>query len=95
VLCAAIYRIVQEAMTNALRHGEPSEVAIALMRCEGGLNVVVTDNGRGCEPGALKQGLGIAGIRERVAALGGTVAFAARAEGGLSVSAHFPLQTAS
>lgn len=70
----AIYRVVQEALQNALRHADASEVQVFLA-CEGGyVRMELSDDGRGFDEGSQrgKAGLGLASMRERVQLLGGT-----------------------
>lgn len=71
------YRVVQEAVSNAVRHGQPHEVRIALRVVSGRrLTVSVADDGRGQgEASGAGGGLGLVGMRERVAALGGDLSF--------------------
>jgi two-component system sensor histidine kinase UhpB len=67
-----LYRIEQECLTNASKHATASEVAIELVRREdGSVALHIADNGVGFEPRAVRPGLGLLGMRERVAALGG------------------------
>ncbi|MFG2591777.1 sensor histidine kinase [Streptomyces sp. NPDC048438] len=66
---ATVYRIIQEALTNVVRHARASRVTVELDHSPAGLTVTVTDDGRG--PGTT-TGLGLVGIRERAAAHGGT-----------------------
>ncbi|MFD4559697.1 sensor histidine kinase [Streptomyces sp. NPDC058469] len=87
----AVYRIVQEALTNAARHAGPAKVSVQLDYGDGDLTIRVEDDGAG-DPGCPpKPGIGLTGMRERVAALGGTLHTAPRAEGGFSVRAELPL----
>jgi signal transduction histidine kinase len=66
----AVYRVVQEALVNAVRHAEARHVSIALL-CRGGrLRVMVKDDGKGFDPG-ITRGLGILGMQERIVRLGG------------------------
>ncbi len=67
-----IYRIVQEAMSNAVRHGRPSWIGIAITGGVGEIVLEVSDNGAG-SPAAERPGFGLVGMRERVAALAGTI----------------------
>ncbi|MFB7027968.1 MULTISPECIES: sensor histidine kinase [unclassified Streptomyces] len=67
---ASVYRIVQEALTNVVRHAGARTVGVRLAHADGVLRVTVTDDGRGPRPGS--GGHGLVGIRERAAAHGGT-----------------------
>ncbi|MCW6005523.1 GAF domain-containing sensor histidine kinase, partial [Micromonospora sp. CPCC 205371] len=69
-----VYRIAQEALHNALRHGEPATVSVDLTAAEGRVVLTVTDDGRGFDPGARAQ----AGRRARLPAGGGAPAGAGR-----------------
>jgi signal transduction histidine kinase len=87
------YRIVQEALTNATRHARAEAVTVHLSfgdSAGGGLTVVVDDDGVG---GPVVAGNGIAGMRERAAAVGGTVDAGPRPGGGFRVTAHLPVAT--
>ena len=88
---AALYRIAQEALTNAARHGRPGHVRIALAEEAGTLALTVEDDGRGLHP-ATPQGRGLLGIRERVAAYGGALTLSPAAPHGLRVRATFPFE---
>jgi signal transduction histidine kinase len=70
---AAIYRIVQEAMTNVVKHARATFALVYLRSEQGRLQVSIEDNGVGFDPAVARRGLGLIGIRERVAHLGGTV----------------------
>jgi len=90
------YRIVQEALTNVARHAGPATATVRVVYGEGDVTVQVDDDGGG-RPGAARQpttGNGIAGMRERVAALGGDLDAGPRPEGGFRVRARFPLNGA-
>jgi signal transduction histidine kinase len=88
----AAYRIVQEALTNVRRHAGPAATANVRVAYETGqLNVVVTDTGAG--PAAStedSEGNGIPGMRERAAALGGSLTTAAGPGGGFQVTVTLP-----
>ena len=91
-LATALFRIVQEALTNVSRHAQGTAVKLEL-GIEGDCVVLqITDNGRGItESVASGPGsLGILGMRERAAALGGVLEVVPRAEGGTRVAAWFP-----
>ncbi|AOR32060.1 two-component sensor histidine kinase [Streptomyces fodineus] len=87
----AAYRIVQESLTNALKHAAPGPVRVTLGQTDGALRVEVTSPYRpGDTPRAPGSGSGLTGMRERATLLGGT--FAAGAKAGLwTVRATFPL----
>jgi signal transduction histidine kinase len=70
---AALYRIVQEALTNVAKHARATLALIYLRRAGESVLVTIEDNGVGFEPGQARRGLGLIGIRERVAHLQGTV----------------------
>ena len=89
-LCA--YRIVQEALTNAIKHAGPSRVKVRLRWTRGALELDVSDNG--CGPIAVNgdsTGHGIAGMRERTELYGGDIRAGAGADGGFAVQARLPL----
>ncbi len=84
------YRIVQEALTNTLRHASARRAEVEVRTQDGVLELDVRDDGRG---GGFADGAGrgIAGMRERAALLGGTLEAGPRPEGGFRVHARFPL----
>jgi signal transduction histidine kinase len=87
----AAYRIVQEALTNVRRHGGPDSAArLTLVYEPDSLGVRVVNNG--APVGEPVQGNGIAGMRERATALGGTLRAGPRAEGGFEVVADLPVR---
>ena len=85
---AALYRFVQEAMSNALSHGNATEVRIAFRRERGFLVVGVADNGVGAV--TIIEGIGLQGMRERLLSLGGSVE-AGSSPVGFLVEARLPL----
>ncbi|MFE0253925.1 sensor histidine kinase [Streptomyces sp. NPDC059010] len=87
----AMYRIVQEALTNAARHAGPAKVGVQLAYGEGDLTIQVEDDGSADPSSPPTPGIGLTGMRERVTALGGTLDAAPRAEGGFAVRARLPL----
>ena len=68
-----LYRIVQEALTNASRHGHATEVKIFMVREENCLRILIRDNGIGCDN--IKKGFGLHHMSERVGMLGGTLEY--------------------
>ena len=87
----AVFRCVQEALTNALKHAQASRIELAVRRRDGRLEATIEDNGQGSALGATVSGHGLVGMRERVVALGGSLEAAAGAEGGFRVSMSLPL----
>jgi signal transduction histidine kinase len=86
-----LYRIVQEALTNIARHADASRVSILLTRKNGGVAAVVEDDGRGFEP-AEAEGLGLVGMRERVALAGGRLQVETAPGSGTTLVAEVPLR---
>jgi signal transduction histidine kinase len=66
-----LYRIIQEALTNAVKHAGAERVELALIDEGGMLRIRVADDGRGFDPGAETVGFGLTGVRERIGLLGG------------------------
>jgi signal transduction histidine kinase len=92
----AAYRVVQESLTNVLRHAGPASATVRLSHRPDRLTVRVSDTGRGVPgdggaPAESPGGHGIVGMRERVTALGGTFEAGPAATGGFQVQAAFPL----
>ncbi|OLF16933.1 sensor histidine kinase [Actinophytocola xanthii] len=87
----AVHRVVQESLTNAARHAPGAEVLVRIERAAGTV-VVTVDNSAGNAPAPTSGGggNGVAGLRERVRLLGGTVAAGPRA-GGFTVTARLPV----
>jgi signal transduction histidine kinase len=87
----AVYRIVQEALTNVARHAHPAAALVKLAYTDDSIEIVVEDDGlRAGEPNGY-GGNGIAGMRERVVALGGDFSAGPRADVGFEVRARLPL----
>lgn len=86
---AAAYRIVQESLTNVLRHAEATRVTVAAHVAGDRLLVRVADDGRGAGP-RLVPGSGISGMRERASLLGGSLVVHDDQEGGFVVHADLP-----
>jgi signal transduction histidine kinase len=88
----AAYRIVQEALTNSRRHAGPATATVLLRYAGDGLTVQVGDGGTGhVWAGEDGGGNGVAGMRERAQALGGSSEIGPRPEGGFRVRAHLPV----
>ncbi len=89
----AAYRVVQEGLSNAIRHGRPTRVEVSLSAEDGGLVVAVADNGAHdpAEP-RREPGYGIIGMRERVAQAGGVLDIGQGRGGGWIVTARLPVE---
>ncbi len=88
-----IYRVVQEALSNAVRHGRPSRIEVAITTGAGEIVAEVSDNGAG-SPVAGRPGFGLMGMRERVAALAGTISIdGLEAGSGWRIVVRLPLAT--
>ena len=87
---AAVYRIVQEALTNALKHAGPARIDVTISCNDGELSVTVTDDGLGARARRSSDGRGIAGMTERATVLGGHLTAGPREGGGFRVHARLP-----
>lgn len=87
------YRVVQEGISNALRHGRATEIGIQFSRRGTGVAVAIVDNGSGFDVPA--EGFGLMGIRERVAQVGGTVEIHGESGLGTRLSVWMPLEEGS
>jgi signal transduction histidine kinase len=93
-VCA--YRIIQEALTNVVRHAQATSCRIFLQRLPHSLLLTIEDNGQGFDPAHVptrggRRGLGLIGIRERVAAFRGTLRLESSRGKGTRLTAELPL----
>ncbi|WP_163570070.1 sensor histidine kinase [Fodinicola feengrottensis] len=88
----SVYRLVQEALTNCVRHGEPTRVDVNLVFEPRELSVTVADDGVGAAKTPHTGGHGLVAMRERVTLIGGTLAAGPRADRGWAVRAVLPLE---
>jgi two-component system sensor histidine kinase UhpB len=93
----ALYRILQEALTNVLRHAQASEIQVCLERDGEAVRLIVRDNGRGIDPEWSSQQacFGLLGMRERASALGGEVSVHRAEPRGTEVALSLPWRAAS
>jgi len=91
-LSLALYRTVQEALTNAVRHGKASQVRVIFWVEGDELRLTITDNGKGAIQ--VVKGIGLAGMEERLGPLGGSVLVGPAPEGGFSLTVRVPLRAA-
>ena len=87
-----VFRVVQESVTNFLKHAGPTAQAIATITCEPeAIDIRVTDDGVGVQASTEGRGAGVRGMRERVAAMGGTFKAGPRTGGGYELKVRLPL----
>jgi signal transduction histidine kinase len=87
-----LYRIVQEALTNVTKHAEARRLSITLTRKNGSIVAIVEDDGKGFDPAAAESdGLGLLGMRERLALVGGKLRIEAAAGAGTTIAAEVPV----
>jgi signal transduction histidine kinase len=87
-----LYRIVQEALTNVVKHAAATRVSILVVRRGDSVAAVVEDDGRGIEQPVHDEGLGLVGMRERAALVGGRVRIESSSEGGTTIAAEVPVR---
>ncbi len=89
------YRIVQESLTNAIKHAGPAEAQVTLEYQHDSLAVEIADDGRGNAARSFKHpnGQGLRGMRERVESIGGTFSAGPKVGGGYRVTAKLPVQS--
>ncbi len=89
----AVFRVLQEALTNVTRHAEAKHVSISLEATDEGISMVVRDDGKGITDAELvgSQSLGLVGMRERALALGGEVKVCRVVDGGTAVTLRLPV----
>jgi len=88
----AIYRIVQESLTNVVKHSHAQRVSVLLTRANGRIKAVIEDDGTGFDPGAARSdGIGLIGMRERIELLDGTLAVESSETSGTTVALEVPV----
>lgn len=86
-----IYRIVQELISNVLKHAGAHEISVGVTREAGRFSVMVTDDGKGFDPGKAKRGIGLDNIRSRAASIGATIKIDSTPGHGTTVSVEGPV----
>lgn len=89
-----LYRVVQEATTNAVRHARAANIHILVVASGGQLQVTIADDGIGLDPARRGSGLGLRGIEERVRELAGTMTISRQAGGGTRLAVRLPMPAA-
>ncbi len=87
----SVFRIYQEIVTNILRHAGAETVSVELYRTAGELVLAVEDDGRGFDPAAKSEGVGLVGMRERAELVGGSIRFDSEPGMGTHVQLRIPL----
>jgi signal transduction histidine kinase len=88
-----LYRIAQEALTNVLKHADARTVRVSLIRSGSGVTLAVQDDGTGFDPEAVRDGgVGLLGMRERIALLGGRLTIESSDGAGTMLAAEVPIQ---
>jgi signal transduction histidine kinase len=87
-----LYRVVQEALTNVVKHAQADNVSVLLHSKQGRVAVVIEDDGRGFADGGETEGIGLLGMRERVALVGGTVAVESSPGAGTTIVVEVPAE---
>jgi signal transduction histidine kinase len=88
-----LYRFVQEALTNVVKHADAQQVSVVVSRRDAGVSAVVEDDGRGFDPADVRpDALGLVGMRERLALLDGTLAIESTPGGGTALIAYVPVR---
>jgi signal transduction histidine kinase len=93
-LALSAYRIVQEALTNTLKHAEAAHAEVSIRYRDAGVELDVRDDGIARANGTARGGHGLIGMRERVAMFGGELVAGPQGGGGFSVHARLPLEPA-
>ena len=91
----AIYRIVQEALTNATKHGHADRAVVEVIEEDGQVRLLVRDDGRGFDPRRATSGFGLLGVRERVDLLEGELTVVSAPGQGTTLSVILPARRAA
>jgi len=90
-----IFRVVQECLTNIVRHANAEQVSIKLTmenQTEKKLHLLVQDDGQGCDLAKVNAGFGLRGMQERIKTLGGELMIVSQPEQGMQITAQIPLK---
>ena len=88
----ALYRIVQEALTNVVKHAEARAASVVLTQRDGAVTAVVEDDGRGFTADAQSEGFGLTSMDERLSLIGGRLRIESRPGAGTTIAAEVPLR---
>jgi PAS domain S-box-containing protein len=87
-----LYRVAQEAINNALRHGQPEKVNVQLIYSEGDILLMIEDDGKGFEPAEVLGGLGLQSMKTRAGAMSGSFEVISNTGKGTIISVAVPIQ---
>jgi signal transduction histidine kinase len=88
----ALYRVVQESLTNIVKHANATRISVTLARRETGVAAVIEDDGAGFEPRTVREGgVGLLGMRERLALIDGRLEIESRPGAGTTIVAEVPV----
>jgi two-component system, NarL family, sensor kinase len=87
-----IYRVIQEATNNIIKHAEAKNVSIQLMKDEGSISLIIEDDGKGFEKSKIIKGLGLKNIESRINYLGGKTVFETNLGKGCTIVIEIPLK---
>lgn len=85
-----LYRVIQECLTNVVRHAEAQHVVISLTRHDKLIYLSVQDDGKGCDMNTIKSGFGLRGMQERIKTLGGELMISSQRLQGMKITASIP-----
>jgi len=93
-VASAVFRMLQEALNNVAKHANATCIRVSLRMESGILSLMVSDDGRGITPAAMRgsHSLGLLGLRERAITLGGTVTISSGTTGGTTVALRIPMR---
>jgi len=92
---STIYRVVQEAMTNAVKHAGADHIRVSVGEDDTCVEITVGDDGRGFDPAQRGSGFGLVGMRERLAIVRGSLEIDTAQDAGTTVSARVPVHQAA
>ena len=90
-----LYRITQEALSNARRHGGATRIQVDISEGESAIEASISDNGRGFDPASRSSGFGLIGMQERAEILGGRLQVTSSPGQGTTVTAVLPVEQAA
>ncbi len=89
----SVYRIIQEAMNNIMKHAQANQVEVQLTKSEAELDVMIEDDGKGFDANVLAKGIGLKNMRDRVETMGGEFHIDTRLNKGTILSFSIPLKS--